>query len=91
MKTIALVLLALMILVPAALAVDLKPVESSLIAKAGYDPATKTLSIQMVNSSDVYSYHPVPQSLYDDFLAADSKGAFYVKNIKGQFQTDKTE
>ena len=91
MKKIALVLLSLMILTVAALAVDLQPVESSLIAKAGYDPATQVLSIQMVNSSDVYNYQAVPQSIYDDFLAADSKGAFYVKNIKGQFKTEKGE
>ena len=91
MKKIALVLLSLMILTAAAFAIDLQPVDSSFIAKAGYDAATQVLSIQMVNSSDVYNYQAVPQSLYDSFLAAESKGAFYVENIKGQFKTDKSE
>ena len=91
MKKIALVLLSLMIFTAAALAVDLLPVESSLIAKAGYDPAAQTLAIQLVNSSDVYTYQAVPQAVYDSFLAAESKGAFYVKSIKGQFKTDKAE
>ena len=45
----------------------------------------------MVNSSDVYNYQEVPASVYADFLAAESKGAFYVKNIKGQFKTDSEE
>jgi hypothetical protein len=91
MKKIALFLLSLMILAAAAFAIDLQPVESSFIAKAGYDAATQVLSIQMANSSDVYSYQSVPQSLYDAFLAADSKGAFYVENIKGKFKTDMAE
>jgi lysyl-tRNA synthetase, class II len=89
MKKIALVLLSLMILTAAAFAVDLLPVDSSLIAKAGYDATTQVLSIQMVNSSDVYNYQAVPQAVYDSFLAAESKGAFYVKSIKGQYKTDK--
>jgi len=91
MKKIALVLLSLMILTVAALAVDLQPVESSLIAKAGYDAATQVLSIQMVNSSDVYNYQAVPQAVYDSFLAAESKGAFYVQSIKGQYENEKSE
>jgi hypothetical protein len=91
MKKIALVLFSLMIFTAAALAVDLLPVESSLIAKAGYDAASQTLAIQFVNSSDTYTYQGVPQSVYDGFLAADSKGSFYVKNIKGQYRTDKDQ
>ncbi len=91
MKKISLVLLSLMILTAAAFAVDLVPVDSSFIASAGYDADTQVLSIQMVNSSDIYNYQDVPQAIYDDFLAAESKGAFYVENIKGQFKTDLAE
>ena len=91
MKKIAWILASLMVFSVSALAVDLLPVESSLIAKAGYDAAAQVLSIQMVNSSDVYNYQEVPASVYADFLAAESKGAFYVKNIKGQYKTDSEE
>ena len=91
MKKIAWILASLMIFTAAAFAAELLPVESSLIAKAGYDATTQVLSIQMVNSSDVYNYQAVPASIYADFLAAESKGAFYVKSIKGQFKTDKPE
>ena len=45
----------------------------------------------MVNSSDIYTYLNVPQSVYDGLMAAESKGAYYVRNIKGQFETDKVE
>ena len=67
--------------------IPLQPVQSSLISRAGYDPGTQVLAIQMVNSSDVYTYQDVPASIYEGLLAADSKGAYYVKNIKGRFET----
>ena len=51
----------------------------------GYDPEAKTLVVQMNNSSDSYTYEGVPQAVYDDFLAADSKGAYFVAHIKGQY------
>ena len=92
MKTIAWSLLALSLLAATAFADDdikMKPVKSSLIAKIGYDPQSKTLAVQMNNSSDMYLYEGVPMSLYDDFLAADSKGAFFVKHVKGKFGHDR--
>ena len=91
MKKIALVLFSLLILASGALAAAMQSVQSSRIDKAGYDPETKVLSIQMNNSSDVYSYEGVPQAVYDGFREADSKGAYYVKHIKGQYKTDKAE
>jgi hypothetical protein len=93
MKKIALVLLALMILTVATLAADiaLLPVQSSLIEKAGYDAATQTLVVKLVNGSDVYTYQAVPQAIYDGLLAAESKGSYFVQNIKGHFKTDKAE
>ena len=91
MKKIALFLAALLVFSAAALAADIemKAVESSLIAQVGYDPATKDLAIQMHNSSDTYVYKDVPQTVYDNFMAAESKGSFYVKNIKGKFTTER--
>ena len=91
MKKIALVLVSLMFFSALAFAVDieLQPVQSSFLDKVGYDAESQTLAIQMNHSSDVYYYKAVPQSLYDALLAADSKGAFYVKNIKGKFETSR--
>ena len=91
MKAITLFLACVALAALTALAADieLKPVKSSLLDKVGYDPESKVLSVQMNNSSDMYLYEGVPMSLYDDFLAADSKGAFYVKNIKGKFETSR--
>ncbi|HOE01214.1 MAG TPA: KTSC domain-containing protein [Kiritimatiellia bacterium] len=91
MKKLAVFLAALFVLSAAAWALDIEmqAVESSLIAKVGYSADAKELVVQMHNSSDIYVYKGVPQAVYDDFLAADSKGAFYVKNIKGQYETER--
>ena len=89
MKKISLALVCLMVFSAAALAADIemKHVQSSLLDKVGYDPGTRVLAIQMVNSSDVYTYQDVPAAIYEGLLAADSKGAYYVENIKGRFET----
>lgn len=68
---------------------DMKPVDSSLLSAVGYDTQTKTLAVQFVNNSDTYYYNEVPEELLQQLLKSDSKGAFYVKNIKGKFKFDR--
>ena len=88
MKKTALALVCLLVFTAVAVAaeIEMQSVKSSLLDKVGYDPETKTLAIQMNNSSDVYYYENVPQSVFDDLMAADSKGAFYVKEIKRHYK-----
>lgn len=90
MKKIALVLALLLLSSFIALAADIEmqSVTSSLIDKIGYDAEAQTMVVQMNNSLDVYEYHNVSQSVFDAFLAADSKGRYFVENIKGQYKTD---
>ena len=91
MKTLALALASLLLVSFAARAaeIEMTSVESSLINKVGYDPETKTLVIQMNNSSDRYFYSDVPQATYDNLMDAPSKGSFYVKKIKGQYPSQR--
>ena len=91
MKKIALVLAALMVFSAVAFAADIEmqSVKSSLLDKVGYDPEAKVLAVQMSYSSDVYLYRDVPVDVFDDLLAADSKGAYYVKHIKGKYKTER--
>ena len=91
MKKIALVLAALMVFSAVAFAADIEmqSVKSSLLDKVGYDPEAKVLAVQMNYSSDVYLYRDVPMDVFDDLLAADSKGAYYVKHIKGKYKTER--
>ena len=91
MKKIALVLASLMVFSAAAFAADIEmqSVKSSLLDKVGYDPEAKVLAVQMNYSSDVYLYRDVPMDVFDDLLAADSKGAYYVKHIKSKYKTER--
>lgn len=60
------------------------PVESSLVASVGYDPAKSTLEIEF-QSGRVYRYFRVPKSVYDDLMKAESKGSYFNANIKGGY------
>jgi len=69
---------------------NLKPVlKSSQIAAIGYEAATKTLYIQFhpgktSSEGPIYSYANVPQKLYDEFMAAESKGKWFGQHVKGK-------
>ena len=56
--------------------VTLHPVDSSMMSHIGYDPASKTLTI-LFQSGKRYEYGGVEQQVFDDFLAADSKGSYF--------------
>jgi len=41
------------------------------------------------NTNAQYRYDSVPESVWNDFKAAPSKGAFFAANVKGQYQSQK--
>lgn len=59
-------------------------VESSNISAIGYEASDNTLFVEYSNGH-LYEYMDVPQSLYETFLTADSKGKFMNENIKNRF------
>lgn len=61
-------------------------VESTLIKEVGYDAATQVLTIKLVGEEGSYEYQKVPESVYKELMAAESKGSFFAKNIKGQYE-----
>jgi hypothetical protein len=66
--------------------IALTAVVSSQIHAIGYDPATGTLAVQFLRKglpAGTYNYSGVPQDLYDQFAAAESKGKFFSEFIKG--------
>lgn len=69
-------------------AADLTPVESSLLKAVKYDEAAKVLTVQMVEG-EVYEYADVPKNVFDELMSADSKGSYFVSNIKEKFQAMK--
>ena len=67
----------------------LQDVESTLIEQVGYDAATQTLTVKLVTDGSVYEYMGVPQEVYDQLMAAESKGNFFTKNIKNVYKFQK--
>lgn len=63
----------------------MSPVESTLLAAAGYDLEAKVLFLRFVSHSALYAYHGVEKDLYDALLKSESKGAFFHENILNRF------
>lgn len=59
------------------------PVRSSNISSVGYDPASRTLEVEF-NSGGVYQYSGVPETIYQGFTRAASKGSYF-HDHKGRY------
>lgn len=71
-------------------------VESSNLYSVGYDPTKQVLEIQFKRGKgpdavpgDVYRYFDVPETEYDNLMAAESKGKYFAANIKNVFRFEK--
>jgi len=64
--------------------VDRTPVGSSNIASIGYDPDSQTLEVEFVKGG-IYQYFQVPSTVYEEFMAASSKGSFHSNSIKNRY------
>ena len=51
------------------------PVESSMIQAVGYNATTKLLEV-LFNSGKTYGYEGVPLEVYEELMAASSKGQY---------------
>jgi len=60
-------------------------VNSTAIQHIDYNPATQTLYITFKGGRE-YPFCGVPQSVYQAFLNAPSKGEFYNDHIKDRYQ-----
>ena len=60
-------------------------VHSTSIAAIGYDQSLMVLRISFHNNG-TYDYYGVPQQLFEQLIAAGSKGRFYAYFIKGRFK-----
>jgi hypothetical protein len=68
------------------MAITLQPVQSSNLKAVGYDNDSQTMAVQFLNGN-IYHYDAVPQSVYDNFMADDSKGSFFSKFVRGKFDS----
>ena len=74
-----------------AIEIPLQDIDSTFIARIGYDADTQTLALQMHNCSDVFHYQNVPANIYEDFRNADSIGRYFVHHIKGQYPAQRVQ
>ncbi len=58
----------------------LDPVESSMLAAVGYDPALEALVI-LYNSGRAYQYMRVPIETYHQLMESRSKGRFMIDHV----------
>jgi hypothetical protein len=59
-------------------------VSSTAIQRVDYDEVTCHLRITFV-TGNVYKYYDVPRGIYECFLRASSKGAFFNEHIKDHY------
>jgi hypothetical protein len=64
------------------IAIPMAPVESSQVKAIGYDEATETMAVTFQHGARSIYHYLVPQQLYRDFMAAESKGRFFRLNVK---------
>ncbi len=59
--------------------------ESSVFTAVAYHAGKRRLFLRFRNG-DIYCYFDVPPELYDEFLAAESRGRYFAHNIRDQFR-----
>ena len=62
-----------------------EPVVSSNVASIGYSRRLHALEIEFVRGA-VYRFLDVPQNIYRQLLASDSKGHFIAENLRGKYR-----
>jgi len=58
--------------------------DSTTLRSAGYDPATHVMELEFCTGA-IYRYYGVPEFIFCEFLAADSKGRFFGRVIRDRF------
>lgn len=59
---------------------------SSLIKSIGYDESTMELDVELATNKVVYTFTDVSETIYNKFMAAESKGQFFNTHIKNIFE-----
>lgn len=61
-------------------------VESSNLAKVGYNRDEERLVVVFKKSGDVYEYYDVPEYVYEELMNVDSHGVYFGKNIRTSYR-----
>ena len=63
---------------------NIMPVESTTLAVLAYDDAHEILQLEF-RSRAIYRYFGVPAPVYEELLAAPSRGRYFNRAIRGSF------
>lgn len=66
-----------------------QPVESSMLHSVGYDPVESILELEF-HDGRFYQYGKVPEEIYRELMAADSKGRYFLTYIQDQYPFART-
>jgi hypothetical protein len=64
-------------------------VDSTNIESVGYDAASQELHVRFLKSGETYVYYAVDEWVFVEFMQADSKGKYFIANIKTNYQYGK--
>jgi KTSC domain len=70
---------------------DRLPIDSTLIRSVGYDFANSILDVELLPGGRVYRYFDVPLSIYNELMAADSKGSYFNESIRDLYPFEDLE
>ncbi|MBC8165530.1 MAG: KTSC domain-containing protein [Bryobacteraceae bacterium] len=59
-------------------------VDSEAIASIGYHRKTRTLEVRF-RSTETYRYAKVPPQVFQEFIASESKGHYFQRQIRGRY------
>ena len=63
---------------------DWQPLESKLLTSSAYDDGKHILYLRF-RSGGVYRYFGFPEEQYREFLDAESRGRYFLSNIRNRF------
>lgn len=67
---------------------DWQPFESKLLASSAYDAGKHILYLRF-RSGEVYRYFEFPAEKYREFLDAESRGRYFLSNIRNRFRYER--
>lgn len=65
--------------------------DSTAFKQIGYNTKESDIVVQFKKSGDYYVYYDVPKEVWDALVDADSKGGYYNKEIKGNYECEKLD